>query len=192
MGRWKMAGFYLLLAGEEGLSGDRLDKVDFLVTKLGEEVDPVSGAVIMRDRARLRPIFQGFWAMFDDLSPDVSWLEDRCKEISEFRREIGTVADLDALAESRVVPRYRETKQILGRYLLHPDVLATYAPWLSAIANSFQAGFWEEALFRAVPKLLIALGLLGFFLVPIEGLRWTLFALFTLGALCYAFQRKTA
>jgi len=35
--------------------------------------------------------------------------------------------------------------------LLHPDVLATYAPWLSAIGNSFQAGFWEEALFRAVP-----------------------------------------
>ena len=35
--------------------------------------------------------------------------------------------------------------------LVHPDVLATYAPWLSAIANSFQAGFWEEALFRAVP-----------------------------------------
>ena len=34
--------------------------------------------------------------------------------------------------------------------LLHPDVLATYAPWLSAIANSFQAGFWEECLFRAV------------------------------------------
>lgn len=35
--------------------------------------------------------------------------------------------------------------------LLHPDVLATYQPWLSAIANSFQAGFWEECLFRAVP-----------------------------------------
>ena len=35
--------------------------------------------------------------------------------------------------------------------LVHPDVLATYAPWLSAIANSFQAGFWEESLFRAVP-----------------------------------------
>ena len=35
--------------------------------------------------------------------------------------------------------------------LLHPDVLATYMPWLSAIGNSFQAGFWEECLFRAVP-----------------------------------------
>jgi hypothetical protein len=35
--------------------------------------------------------------------------------------------------------------------LLHPDVLATYVPWFSAIANSLQAGFWEECLFRAVP-----------------------------------------
>src|SRR5215203_5342483 len=35
--------------------------------------------------------------------------------------------------------------------LVHPDVLATYMPWLSAIAPSVQAGFWEECLFRAVP-----------------------------------------
>ena len=35
--------------------------------------------------------------------------------------------------------------------LLQPDVLANYLPWLSAIAISFQAGFWEECLFRAVP-----------------------------------------
>jgi hypothetical protein len=35
--------------------------------------------------------------------------------------------------------------------LFTPDVLAAYAPWYSAIARSFQAGFWEEALFRAVP-----------------------------------------
>jgi membrane protease YdiL (CAAX protease family) len=35
--------------------------------------------------------------------------------------------------------------------LVHPDVLATYAPWLTAIAVSLQAGFWEECLFRAVP-----------------------------------------
>ena len=32
-----------------------------------------------------------------------------------------------------------------------PDVLANYFPWLTAIALSLQAGFWEECLFRAVP-----------------------------------------
>jgi hypothetical protein len=35
--------------------------------------------------------------------------------------------------------------------LFHPDVLATYFPWFSALAPSLQAGFWEECLFRAVP-----------------------------------------
>jgi Type II CAAX prenyl endopeptidase Rce1-like len=35
--------------------------------------------------------------------------------------------------------------------LIHPDVLASYVPWFSAIAVSLQAGFWEECLFRAVP-----------------------------------------
>ncbi len=35
--------------------------------------------------------------------------------------------------------------------LVQPDVLATYLPWLSSIAISAQAGFWEESLFRAVP-----------------------------------------
>jgi hypothetical protein len=35
--------------------------------------------------------------------------------------------------------------------LVQPDVLANYLPWLSSIATSSQAGFWEECLFRAVP-----------------------------------------
>lgn len=35
--------------------------------------------------------------------------------------------------------------------LFHPDVLAAYVPWFSAIGSSLQAGFWEECLFRAVP-----------------------------------------
>jgi Type II CAAX prenyl endopeptidase Rce1-like len=35
--------------------------------------------------------------------------------------------------------------------LFNPDVLASYVPWYSAVAKSLQAGFWEEALFRALP-----------------------------------------
>jgi len=35
--------------------------------------------------------------------------------------------------------------------LFDPNLLATYLPWLGSIANSAQAGFWEECLFRAVP-----------------------------------------
>ena len=35
--------------------------------------------------------------------------------------------------------------------LIEPNTLATAFPWLSAIANSLHAGFWEECLFRAIP-----------------------------------------
>ncbi len=35
--------------------------------------------------------------------------------------------------------------------LTDPDVLANIFPWLTSIAISLQAGFWEECLFRAVP-----------------------------------------
>ena len=43
--------------------------------------------------------------------------------------------------------------------MFDPNVLATYFPWLSSVAISLQAGFWEECLFRAIP--LASAALLG-------------------------------
>ncbi len=51
---------------------------------------------------------------------------------------------------------YYATSRTLGWWspsdaLVQPDVLANYFPWLTALAVSAQAGFWEECLFRAIP-----------------------------------------
>jgi len=35
--------------------------------------------------------------------------------------------------------------------LYQPNGLASFFPWLTGIANSLHAGFWEESLFRAIP-----------------------------------------
>jgi len=42
---------------------------------------------------------------------------------------------------------------------------------------------------RAIPTAMMAVGLLGFLLIP-NGFRWVLFAAFALGALAYAIQRR--
>lgn len=140
----QMVKFYLGLAAEEGLSGDRLDKVDFLVTKLSEEIDPVNGSVGLRDRARLRALFEGFWGSFEGLSPDPAFVEERRAEIAGFRREISTIADIDALATSQIVGRYRDVKKILGRYLFQPDVLLAVVETNLTFKNRVKQRFQEE------------------------------------------------
>jgi len=51
---------------------------------------------------------------------------------------------------------YFFTTKVLGWWvpsstLFDPNILATHMPWFDAIAQSLHAGFWEEALFRAIP-----------------------------------------
>ncbi|HEV3142166.1 MAG TPA: type II CAAX endopeptidase family protein, partial [Vicinamibacterales bacterium] len=64
--------------------------------------------------------------------------------------------------------------------LFTPDVLAAYAPWFTAIAQSFQAGFWEESLFRAVP--IAGAALIG---DRFGGRRWWIAGAFVVQALIF-------
>ncbi|MBV8355139.1 MAG: CPBP family intramembrane metalloprotease, partial [Candidatus Eremiobacteraeota bacterium] len=55
-----------------------------------------------------------------------------------------------------VVGLYLLTTRFFGWWnpsstLYDPDVLATYFPWFSPLAQAFEAGFWEESAFRAIP-----------------------------------------
>ncbi len=55
-----------------------------------------------------------------------------------------------------VIAFYFFTTKVLGWWipsgtLFHPDMLATYFPWLTSVAISLQAGFMEECMFRAIP-----------------------------------------
>jgi hypothetical protein len=64
--------------------------------------------------------------------------------------------------------------------LVQPDILSTYLPWLSSIAASAQAGFWEESLFRAVP--IAGAALLG---ARLGGRKWWIAGALVLQALIF-------
>lgn len=117
----QMVRFYIDTAVESGLVGDRLDKVDFLLTKLGEEALP-GGEMILRDRTRLREIFQGLWANLSELQPDPTFIEEQKRELADIRKSLAGVSDLEQLTASQLVQRARDVKQRLGRFLVHPEI----------------------------------------------------------------------
>lgn len=139
----QMVKFYLLTAGDQGLTADRLDKVDYLLTKLGEEALP-TGGLVPRDPTRLRELFQGFWGVVEGLDPEPGWLEARKGELSELRRELGAVADLERLNDSQLVQRYRELKQQLGRYMLHPEIAIGVVETNLAVKNKVRQHYHME------------------------------------------------
>ncbi len=102
---------------------DRLDKVDFLLARLSGEEDDRSGRLVMRDRHRLREIFEGLWAMTGAPAPPDEDLRAQRERIEALRVEAGTVEDLDQLNDRRLVRRFRSVKHALGLSFFHPDLL---------------------------------------------------------------------
>lgn len=140
----QMIRFYLGRAVEDGLAGDRLDKVDFLLTKLAEETDPVTGTTSVRAASRLRPIFETFWNAIEGLAADAAWVEDRKLELAAFRRELGEIDEIGQLTASGLLPRYRDAKRLLGRYLFHPDIVLAVVESNLAFKRKVQHEFKAE------------------------------------------------
>lgn len=102
---------------------DRLDKVDFLLARLSEEMDDRTGELVLRDHLRLNEIFQGMWGQLGEELPSDQVIEERRSEIDALRHEMADVDSLDRLNEGALIRRYRELKHGLGSLYFNPDLL---------------------------------------------------------------------
>lgn len=142
----QMVRFYLYTTREGRWSDDRIDKVDYLATKLAEEPQTPSGPVAQRDRAMLRDLFAGFWALAlppgETADPDE--LARRRQEIVAVRTEVAAAGSLEELHQRGLVRRHRDVKHQLGPLFFEPELLLAVVDANLALKAAVQRSYRLE------------------------------------------------
>ncbi len=115
--------FYLYTQDGQGWPIDRLDKADFLVTKLCQEFDEERERWALRDRSDLRELTEGLWASLRHKPDNVGEVDASVDELQDIRLQLATVDSIDCLDQLGLVQRLRELKHSFGTILFHPRVL---------------------------------------------------------------------
>lgn len=138
--------FYLLAHRDESWDPTVVDKIDFLLSRLGEEI---SGPLLERDRVRLHATLEALWRRAGSEPPPPTVLAALRRQVEAVRRELGEIPDLDGLDDSGIIPRYRRLKHGLGRLLVEPslteEVLRTNAALSRTVRRLHAAEEWQIA-----------------------------------------------
>jgi hypothetical protein len=120
---FQLSRFLIYAAARDGWSPERLDKIDFLLTRAGQqEVDGPERFVLM-DRRQLREVLESLWGLTGSDPPPAQEVAEQKEVIDAVRREITSIESLDELNESGVLDRYRGLKHELGSAFLEPELL---------------------------------------------------------------------
>jgi hypothetical protein len=140
----QLVKFYLYIQREGSWLADRLDKVDFLLARLSEDVDDRTGDLMLRSHARLNEIFQGLWAQLGAEPASDDLVEEHRAEIDALRHEMIDVENLDRLNESSLIRRFRDLKHGMGKLYFVPELLLAVQETNLAFRNRIQKLYRQE------------------------------------------------
>lgn len=123
---------------------DRIDKADFLVTKLCEDYQEETDTYALRDAAELRELSAGLWSALGMVEPDSSEIASSVAELEDVRAAIRGVESIDTLSELGLVQRLRELKHSFGSTYFHPRVLTAIVESNLAAKNRVQEMYRRE------------------------------------------------
>ncbi|MFW6175350.1 MAG: hypothetical protein ACOC7L_00870 [Acidobacteriota bacterium] len=134
----QLVKFYVYAGGRSKWPEDRLDKVDFLLTRVAEERDPASGRVVLIERGRLREIASGLWSLVGSEPPGDTVVDGIVEQLRDLRSGIAGADTLDQLNDAGLVTRHRELKHGLGCYFFFPRILYEILDSNLALKNLIQ------------------------------------------------------
>ncbi len=118
----QLVKFYVYAQHGDAWQASRIDKVDFLLTRLSEDDVDAAGGPNLRDARRLAEIYQAIWALLGADAPGPAAIAERRGAIEEVRFELAGIETLDQLNESGLIGRYRDIKHGLGNLFFEPEL----------------------------------------------------------------------
>lgn len=139
----QLVRFYILTQQSATWQRSRLDKVDFLLTKLAEEPEQGGAPAALRSPPQLKEVLNGLWGMFGMTAspPEVS---EAIREIDQVRLEVVQVNDFEDLNGRGFVRRFRDYKSQLGPLFFHPDILLAILETNLVIRNVIRGLYQRE------------------------------------------------
>ncbi len=140
----QLVKFYLYSKDGDDWNFDRLDKADFLSTKLAEEYNDMRDVFVQRDPTFVREVAQSFWAALGGNQVSEIDIETLREEIRSFVKKIEEADSMDDLHKRRLIPEYRDVKHRLGDVYFQPKVLQAVLETNLALKNLTQRLYRRE------------------------------------------------
>lgn len=115
---------YLYVRLQRGWYDDLIDKADFLVTRLADELAEEDRPAIERDpRTSRRDVWRSLWLVLDAEDPTPERVEDAVMEVRTLREAMTQAKSLDQFNELGLIDGYRRLKHSLADVFFYPPVL---------------------------------------------------------------------
>jgi hypothetical protein len=131
--------FYLYASG----AAER-DKLDFLFTRISEDVIEGRNDTVLKDTSELRKTFQGLLSSVQIEFPPPAEISALVAGFHEIRDEIIRSQTFDTLTDQNLLQRSRELKQRAGNGFLHPDVMVGVVECNITTKNRFALLYRDE------------------------------------------------
>lgn len=140
----QLVKFYIYSRNGTGWQADRLDKADFVSTKLCEEHIDRNDTFAIRDHSRMREVAQGLWTTLGVPALAENVVSGLCNELVKIRKEVQAIDSIDSLASNQLVQRYRHFKHALGDSFFEPRVLQQIVETNLALKNGIHKLYRRE------------------------------------------------
>jgi hypothetical protein len=139
---YNLVKFYIYSAE---ITGEALDKLDFLFTRLAEHYDAIAARFEVRQRGELIRLLEGFLAVRKGVVPPSPQELERARgRVAELAEAVERAESFESLSEKGTLDRIRSLKRGLGEHYFHPLVLADMIELSIATKNRFQTLYGQE------------------------------------------------